>query len=192
MYAHFSVYVFINCKQKPSIILNLKKNGAEGGTLRECKGNQLLFTELIGATCCVGCLMDVQWYIFVVRFWLHFVKLLRNVVFRLWNHIYSGQCGHSNAVCELFLFCLFFFLSLVLSFISQNRWKKNRKNNNFVNANIMTRKLTGVNPKTAREIFHNFTSIFKIHSLKARPGQANMEKNLKETIQHELLMYWWS
>lgn len=63
--------------------------------------------------------MGVQWYIFVVRFWVHFVKILRNVVFWFRNHIYSGQCGHSNAVFVLFLFllvCFFllFFLSLVL------------------------------------------------------------------------------
>lgn len=41
----------------------------------------------------------------------------------------------------------------------------------FVNANIMTRKLTGVNPKTEREIFHKVTRIFKIHSLNVRPIQ---------------------
>lgn len=66
--------------------------------------------------------MGVQWYIFVVRFWVHFVTILRNIVFWFQNHIYSGQCGHSNAVrvtfhlssfVELF-FSLSFFVLLVL------------------------------------------------------------------------------
>lgn len=65
--------------------------------------------------------MGVQWYIFVVRFWVHFVTILRNIVFWFQNHIYSGQCGHSNAVRVTFnlssfveLFFPLFFVFLVL------------------------------------------------------------------------------
>lgn len=95
--------------------------------------------------CCAGCSVGVQWYIFVVRFWVHFVTILRNVVFWFRNHIYSGQCGHSNAVCVLFNFLLvlvFFFLFVLIPKIDGKIEKKK-----IVNVNIMTRKLTGVNPK---------------------------------------------
>ncbi len=178
MYAHFSVYVFINCKQKPSIILNLKRY--RGDTLRECKGNQLqselLFMELMGTNvlCRLFCGCTV----------VHFCgsilgtfckKILRNVVFWFRNHIFSGQCGHSNAVCVLFFILLVCFFS---SFNSQNRWKigKNCKCEHHD---------TETHWCKSQEVFHNFSNIFKVHSLNVTPSWLRLitTENFK-TIQH--------
>lgn len=135
--------------------------------------------------CCAGCSMGVQWFIFVVRFWVHFVKILRNIVFWFWNHIYSGQCGHSNAVCVLFLFLLgclvvFFLSSFFSCFNSQNRWKNRKKNCECKHHDTETHWCK------SQEIFHSFSDIFKVHSLNVTPGwlRPPTTENFKETIQH--------
>lgn len=128
--------------------------------------------------CCAGCSMGVQWYIFVVRFWVHFVTILRNVVFWFRNHIYSGQCGHSNAVCVLFNFTCFsfFFLFVLIPKIDGKIEKKKKCECEHHDTETHWCK--------SQEIFHNFSNMYVL--LNVTPGclRPITTENFKETIQH--------
>lgn len=177
MYAHFSVYVFINCKQKPSIILTLKR--CRGDTLRECKGNQLqyelLFMELMGTNVLCrlfnGCT--------VVNFC---GSILGTFCKKYWETLSFGSeiifivvsVGTLMQYVYCFYFCLFVFSLVLIPEIDEKIGKNCECEHHDTETHWCK----------SQEVFHNFSNIFKIHSLNVTPSRLRLKttENFKETI----------